>query len=102
VEHLLQEPTLAAALERMGRFARLIMFDRRGAGLSDPMVGAPTLEELMDEVLAVMEAAGSERAAVFGTLEGGPMAALVAATHPDRVSAVVLYSTFARTLPAPG
>jgi len=102
VEHLFEEPSLAAAFERLAGFARLIMFDRRGSGLSDPMVGAPTLEEQMDDVLAVMEAAGSERAAILGTLEGGPMAAMFAATHPERVSALVLYSTFARTLPAPG
>ncbi len=102
VEHLFAEPSLAAVLDRLGTFARLILFDRRGSGLSDPMVGAPTLEEQMDDVLAVMEAAGSERAAVLGSLEGGPMAAMFAATHPDRVTGLVLYSTFARTLPAPG
>ena len=65
---------------------RVITFDRRGAGLSDPIVGAPTLEEQMDDVLAVMDAAGSERAASAGSLEGGPMAMLFAATHPERVS----------------
>ena len=80
----------------------MISFDRRGSGLSDPLSGAPTLEEQMDDVIAVMDAAGSERAAIAGTLEGGPMAALFAATHPDRVSALVLYATFARATWAPG
>ena len=80
----------------------MITFDRRGSGLSDPLAGAPTLEEQMDDVIAVMDAAGSERAAIVGTLEGGPMAALFAATHPDRVSALVLYAAFARATWAPG
>ena len=101
VEHVWQEPSIAGTYERMGRFARLINFDRRGSGLSDPMVGAPTLEEQMDDVLAVMQAAGSEKAAVVGMLEGGPLAALFAATHPDKVGALVLYATFARTAWAP-
>jgi class 3 adenylate cyclase len=101
VEHVWQEPSIAATYERIGRFARLLNFDRRGSGLSDPMVGAPTLEEQMDDVLAVMRAAGSEKAAVVGMLEGGPLAALFAATHPDKVSALVLYATFARTAWAP-
>ena len=88
-------------MDRLKTFARVITFDRRGSGLSDPLAGAPTLEEQMDDVIAVMDAAGSERAAVAGTLEGGPMAALFAATHPDRVSALVLYATFARATWAP-
>jgi class 3 adenylate cyclase/alpha-beta hydrolase superfamily lysophospholipase len=100
-EHVWEEPTIAATFERMGSFARLITFDRRGSGLSDPMVGAPTLEEQMDDVLAVMRAAGCERAAIFGMLEGGPMAALFAATHPDRTGALILYATFARATWAP-
>lgn len=67
------------------------MFDRRGPGLSDPVPSAPTPEEQMDDVVAVMDAAGSERAAVFALLEGGAMAALFAATHPERTGALVLY-----------
>ena len=89
-------------MDRLTTFARVITFDRRGSGLSDPLSGAPTLEEQMDDVIAVMDAAGSERAAIAGTLEGGPMAALFAATYPDRVSALVLYATFARATWAPG
>jgi class 3 adenylate cyclase/esterase/lipase len=100
-EYLFLEPTIKAAFDRMATFARVIVFDRRGSGLSDPMLGAPTLEQQMDDVLAVMKAAGSERAAVVGSLEGGPMAALFAATHPDRTQALVLYATFARAVWAP-
>jgi class 3 adenylate cyclase len=88
-------------MERLTQFARVITFDRRGSGLSDPFFGAPTLEDQMDDVLAVMEAAGSERAAICGTLEGGPMAAVFAATFPERTDALVLYATFARATWAP-
>jgi class 3 adenylate cyclase len=101
VEYLWSEPSLRAALDRVASFSRFITFDRRGAGLSDPMVGAPTLEEQMDDVLAVMDAAGSKRAAIAATLEGGPMAALFAATFPERTDALVLYGTFARSTWAP-
>jgi class 3 adenylate cyclase len=100
-EHLFTEPTFEPVGKRIGRFARVITFDRRGSGLSDPMIGAPTLEDQMDDVLAVMDAAGSERAALFGTIEGGPLAALFAATYPDRVSALILYASFARAAWAP-
>ena len=102
VEYLWSEPSLASVMSRLTQFARVITFDRRGSGLSDPFFGAPTLEEQMDDVLAVMEAAGSERAAICGTLEGGPMAAVFAATFPDRTDALVLYATFARATWAPG
>jgi class 3 adenylate cyclase len=101
VEYLWSEPTLARAMERLTRFARVIAFDRRGSGLSDPIFGAPTLEEQMDDVRAVLDAAGSERAAIAGTLEGGPMAALYAATFPERTEALILYATFARATWAP-
>ena len=101
LEILGEEPTIQAFVEKMCGFARLISFDRRGAGLSDPMVGAPTLEEQIDDVLAVMDAAGTERAALLGSLEGGPLAMTFAATHPDKVSALVLYATFARSAWAP-
>ncbi len=101
VEYLWSEESLAAVMDRLTTYARVITFDRRGSGLSDPLSGAPTLEEQMDDVIAVMDAAGSERAAIAGTLEGGPMATLFAATHPDRVSALILYATFARATWAP-
>ncbi|MEA2401089.1 MAG: hypothetical protein QOK00_1492 [Thermoleophilaceae bacterium] len=102
VEYLWAEQTLTRVMDRLTGFARVITFDRRGSGLSDPLSGAPTLEEQMDDVLAVMDAAGCERAAIAGTLEGGPMATLFAATHPDRVSALILYAAFARATWAPG
>ena len=90
VEYLWSEPSLERVMARLNTFARVITFDRRGSGLSDPLLGAPTLEDQMDDVLAVMDAAGSENAAICGTLEGGPMAALFAATFPDRTDALVL------------
>ena len=101
VEYLWSEPSLERVMQRLTQFARVITFDRRGSGLSDPFFGAPTLEDQMDDVLAVMDAAGSKRAAVCGTLEGGPMAALFAATYPERTDALVLYATFARATWAP-
>ncbi len=100
-EYLFEEPSVASAFERLGEFATVAIFDRRGAGLSDPMAGAPTLEEQMDDVLAVMDAVGFDRAAIMAAIEGGPMAALFAATHPDRCEALVLYSAFARSRWAP-
>jgi class 3 adenylate cyclase len=102
VEYLWAEPSLERVMARLTQFARVITFDRRGSGLSDPLFGAPTLEDQMDDVLAVMEAAGSERATICGTLEGGPMAALFAASHPQKTEALVLYATFARATWAPG
>ena len=101
VEYLWSEPSLERVMQRLTQFARVITFDRRGSGLSDPFFGAPTLEDQMDDVLAVMDAAGSKRAAIVGTLEGGPMAALFAATYPERTDALVLYATFARATWAP-
>ena len=81
--------------ERMGSFCRLILFDKRGTGLSDRVAGIPDLQTRMDDVRAVMDAAGSQRAAILGFSEGGPMAILFAASHPDRVAALVLYGTLA-------
>jgi class 3 adenylate cyclase len=98
VEYLWTEPTLRAAMDRLTSFARVITFDRRGAGLSDPLMRVPTLEEQIDDVLAVMDAVGSERAAVAASIEGGPMAALFAATHPERTGALVLLGTYARSM----
>jgi class 3 adenylate cyclase/pimeloyl-ACP methyl ester carboxylesterase len=86
-----EEPTVARYFGRLASFSRLIMFDRRGSGMSDPVANVPTLEEQMDDVVAVMDAAGSEQAAVFALLEGGAMAALFAATHPERTKALILY-----------
>jgi class 3 adenylate cyclase len=83
-------------LEGLGSFARVINFDRRGSGLSDPVAEAPTLEQRMDDVRAVMDAAGSERAALMGISEGVSMCILFAATYPDRTQALVAYGGMAR------
>jgi class 3 adenylate cyclase/pimeloyl-ACP methyl ester carboxylesterase len=93
VEHMWEDPMSVRLLRRLASFSRLIMFDRRGLGLSDPRPGggAPTLEEQMDDVAAVMDAVGSEQAAVVAMLDAGAMACLFAATHPDRTRALVLY-----------
>ena len=99
VEYAWEEPMLARFLQRLGSISRLIMFDKRGTGLSDPVEGAPTLDERMDDVRAVMDAVGSEQAALFGYSEGGPICALFAATYPQRASALIMYSSFARLTP---
>jgi pimeloyl-ACP methyl ester carboxylesterase len=90
------DPEISAFLRALASFSRLILFDRRGLGLSDPVQGAPTIEDRMQDVRAVMDAAGSERAALLGISEGGPMSMVFAATYPERVSALVLYGSFAR------
>lgn len=82
--------------ERLTRLGRLILWDKRGTGLSDPVSRVPTLDERADDLLAVMNAAGSERAVLFGISEGGPMALLFAASHPDRVRSLVLYGVSPR------
>jgi pimeloyl-ACP methyl ester carboxylesterase len=101
VEHWWEHPASASFLRRLASFSRLILFDKRGTGLSDRTAGVPTLEQRMDDVRAVMDAAGSERAAVFGVSEGGPMSALFAATYPDRTPALVLYGAFAKSIGDP-
>jgi class 3 adenylate cyclase len=89
-----EEPTRAQVFTRLAAFSRLILFDKRGTGLSD-RGGLPTLEERMDDVRAVMDAVGSRQAALFGVSEGGAMSMLFAATYPDRTRALVLYGAFA-------
>jgi len=103
VEAVWEEPTHEAFLRRLAGFSRLILFDKRGTGLSDRVSvdRLPTLEDRMDDVRAVMDAAGSERAALCGVSEGGVMCALFAATYPQRTTALVLYGTYARRLWAP-
>ena len=90
------EPRSAYFLRRLASFSRLIRLDKRGTGLSDRPGGLPDLETRMDDVRAVMDAVGSERAALFGYSEGGPMCILFAATYPERTSALVLYGSFAK------
>jgi class 3 adenylate cyclase/alpha-beta hydrolase superfamily lysophospholipase len=101
VELIWTEPTVAAFFRRLASFARLVVFDKRGQGLSDRLGRPPTLEESMDDLRAVMDAAGCERPAIMGISEGGPMSALFAASHPERISSLVLYGTYARMVAAP-
>ena len=96
-----EAPPFARFFERISSFSRLILFDKRGTGLSDPVAEAPTLEQRVDDVRAVMDAAECERAAFFGISEGGPMSVLFAATHPERVTALVLHGAMGRTTEAP-
>ncbi len=95
VEMWWQDPLAKRFFERISSFARLILFDKRGSGLSDRPGHPATLEERMDDVRAVMDAAGSQRAALFGMSEGGPMCLLFAATYPERAVSIVLAGSFA-------
>lgn len=103
VEECWEQPGLATFLERLASFSRLILFDKRGTGLSDRVANdrLPTLEERMDDVHAVLDAAESEQAALFGHSEGGSMSVLFAATHPQRTRALVTFGVFARRRRAP-
>jgi pimeloyl-ACP methyl ester carboxylesterase len=96
LEHAQLQPRAVRFAGRLASFSRLITFDKRGTGLSDRTVAVPTLEQRMDDVRAVMDAVGSERAALIGASEGGPMSMLFAATYPERTVALVLFGTFAR------
>jgi pimeloyl-ACP methyl ester carboxylesterase len=98
VDAVWEMPPQARFFSRLASFSRLILFDKRGTGLSDRSAGIATLEERMDDVRAVRDAAGSERAWLFGVSEGGPMIVMFAATYPDRASALVLYGSYARKL----
>ena len=89
-------------LRSLGRACRVLVFDKRGTGLSDRSLGYGSLEERSDDIRAVMDAAGSQRAVIYGISEAGPMALLFAATYPDRAQALVLYGTWARAAQAPG
>jgi class 3 adenylate cyclase len=91
-----EDPAAAQVFGRLASFSRLILFDKRGTGLSDRNASIATLEERMDDVRAVMDAAGSERAALFGMSEGGPMSLLFAATYPERTRALALCGSYAR------
>src|SRR5215216_8047842 len=89
-------PCVSGNKERLTRFARIISFDKRGQGLSDRVSGVPSLEERMDDVRAVLDAAGSRKTVLVGFSEGCPMSLLFSATHPDRVSHLVLVGGFMR------
>ncbi|HZR92038.1 MAG TPA: adenylate/guanylate cyclase domain-containing protein [Gaiellaceae bacterium] len=94
-------PSFAEHLRQLVSFCRLILFDKRGTGMSDRVAGAPTLETRMDDLRAVMDAAAVRRAALFGVSEGAPMCLLFAASYPERTAALVLRSGYPRTLWAP-
>ena len=102
LELLWSDPDWTRGIERMASFARLILFDKRGTGLSDPTPVLPTLEERVDDIRAVMDAAGSEQAALFGFSEGAAMSLLLAASEPDRVSSLILVGSLVTGTPAPG
>ena len=97
LDHQWEDPGFSHLLHRLASFTRLILFDKRGTGLSDrvPVAGLPSLEERMDDVRAVLDAVGSKRAALLGASEGGPMAMLFAATYPERTQALLLYGAYA-------
>ena len=95
LDHSWEWPQLARMLNRLASFSRLILFDKRGTGLSDRVAGIATLEQRMDDVRAVMDAVGSERAAIFGISEGGAMSTLFAATYPERTRALALFGAYA-------
>jgi class 3 adenylate cyclase len=98
-----EEPSLARFFERLASFSRLILFDKRGTGLSDrvPEDQLPTLETRMDDLRSVCDAVGSERAALMGVSEGAPLCVLFSATYPERTTAVILFGGYARRLQAP-
>jgi pimeloyl-ACP methyl ester carboxylesterase len=100
LEYFWTEPSFARFLRRLSSFSRLILFDKRGTGLSDrvPLDGLPTLEQRMDDVRAVMDAAGTKRAALCGVSEGGAMAAMFAATYPERTAGLVMIGSYARRI----
>jgi pimeloyl-ACP methyl ester carboxylesterase len=101
VELAWEEPHLARFLTSLASFARLIVFDKRGTGMSDPMTSAPSMDERMDDIRAVMDAAGARHAALFGISEGGSRSLLFAHTHPERTDALIMSGSWARRLAAP-
>ncbi len=101
LEYAWEHPLWPAVYERLTAFSRVIMFDKRGTGLSDRFSELPTLEVRMDDLRAVLDAVGSERTALLGSMEGNHLAALFAATYPERTSALVLYDPVARFTSAP-
>jgi pimeloyl-ACP methyl ester carboxylesterase len=103
IELMWEDPAQSHMLDRLRSFSRLILFDKRGTGLSDPvpLQQLPTLEERLDDVKAVLDAVGSERSALFGFSEGGNLSALFAATYPDRTTALALFGIFAKRIWSP-
>src|SRR5206468_6772590 len=103
VELAWELPDLVAGFERLASFSRVILFDKRGTGMSDPVPAdeLPTLEQRMDDVRAVMDAVGSQRAAIFGASEGGGMSMLFAATYPERTVALATFGSPAKRIWSP-
>jgi pimeloyl-ACP methyl ester carboxylesterase/DNA-binding CsgD family transcriptional regulator len=101
VEVAWEEPNFARFLTRLASFSRLIVFDKRGTGMSDPVTSPPTMGDRMDDIRAVMDAVGLSRAAILGVSEGGTLSILLAHRHPERVRSLVLYGSWARRLAAP-
>jgi DNA-binding SARP family transcriptional activator/pimeloyl-ACP methyl ester carboxylesterase len=101
VEAAWEDPTYSGFMRRLARNSRLIIFDKRGTGLSDAVVEWPSLEERVDDLLAVMDAAGSERAVLFGVSEGAPLCAFAAARHPELVAGLIMHSGFSRLIITP-
>ena len=96
IENYWDEPHFARSLNKISAFFRVVLFDKRGTGLSDRVRHLPHMDERMDDLRAVMDAVGVERAHLFGISEGGPLATLFAASHPERTQSLVLYGSFAR------
>ena len=101
LEYNWEESGYARYLRRLATFSRLILFDKRGTGLSDRSSGIASMEERMDDVRAVMDAAGSERAILFGVSESAPLACLFAATYPERTAGLILYAAYASEVRKP-
>ena len=101
VELVWENPPQAQFLARLASLSRLLLFDKRGTGMSDRVVGVPNLETRMDDIRAVMDAADSERALIFGLGDGGPLGVLFAATYPERTSALVLLNSTPRFVRSP-
>jgi pimeloyl-ACP methyl ester carboxylesterase/DNA-binding CsgD family transcriptional regulator len=101
VEMAWEEPRLAHFLSRLASFSRLIVFDKRGTGMSDPVSSAPSMDERMDDIRAVMDATGCERGTVFGISEGGTLSLLFARAYPNRCESIILYGSWARRLTGP-
>jgi class 3 adenylate cyclase/pimeloyl-ACP methyl ester carboxylesterase len=101
VEMFWDDPSMSHFLTHLASFSRLILFDKRGTGLSDKVSQLPTLEQRMDDVRAVMDTVGSQKAALFGVSEGGPMCALFAATYPERTTALIMYGAYAKRIWSP-
>src|SRR4051812_37321524 len=98
LEVMIEEPGIQRMFERFAEFSRLILFDRRGSGLSDPLpTEGLSLDDEIDDIFALLEAVGSERPALMGYTTSGPLFIRIAARYPERIRALILYSSFART-----